>query len=240
MAKIRAVFFDLYGTLARFDPPREQIQARAAAEHGMTARPAGITAGYRDADEFMAQQNAHMPLRTMAPDERDRFFARYEQLVLRGAGHDVDLSEAARVWKSVRRQKYGLALFPDALSTLGALRTERLTLGVVSNMNETGEVVARRLGLTGHVDFVVTSVEAGAEKPHLPIFREALSRAGVGADEAVHVGDQLDSDIEGARRAGIRPVLIDRYGNHVSYRDAPRIASLEKLPDLIRLLNSDH
>ena len=234
------MFFDLYGTLAGFDPPREQIQARAAAEHGITVGPAGITAGYRDADEFMARQNAHAPLRTMASDERDRFFARYEQLVLRGAGHDVDLAEAARVWKSVQRQQYGLALFPEALPTLGALRTEGLTLGVVSNMNEKGETVARRLGLTGHVDFVVTSIEAGAEKPHLPIFREALSRAAVGADEAVHVGDQLDSDVEGARRAGIRPVLIDRYGNHGEHTGSPRIASLEELSDLISLLNNDH
>ena len=53
MTEIRAVFFDLYGTLAGFDPPREEIQARAAAVFGFEVTKQGIDAGYHMADEFL-------------------------------------------------------------------------------------------------------------------------------------------------------------------------------------------
>ena len=236
MKPIRAVFFDLYGTLARFEPPREEIQGAAASEHGLSVTAKGIANGYRAADEFMASQNATEPIRSMSPAERDRFFARYEQLVLEGAGHRVDTDTAARIWRTVRSQRYGLALFPDVLPTLAALGENGTTLGVISNMNETGEAVGKLLGLIGHIDLIVTSQEAGAEKPHPPIFLEALRRADARAEEAVHVGDQPASDVEGARAVGMRAILMDRYGGHVDYDYAPRITALEELPDAISAL----
>ncbi len=236
MTRIRAVFFDLYGTLARFDPPREEIQGAAAREHGLSVTADGIARGYRAADEFMARQNATGPVRSMSLAERDRFFARYEQLVLEGAGHRVDTDTAARIWRTVRSQRYGLALFPDVLPSLEAFAETGVTLGVISNMNETGEAVGRRLGLSGRVDLIVTSLEAGAEKPHRPIFLEALQRADARPDEAVHVGDQPTSDVEGARAVGMHAVLMDRYGGHTEYDYAPRITALKELPDTISAL----
>lgn len=236
MTRIRAVFFDLYGTLARFDPPREEIQDAAAREHGLSVTAGGIARGYRTADEFMASQNADEPVRSMSPAERDRFFARYEQLVLEDAGHRVDTDTAARIWRTVRSQRYGLALFPDVLQSLEAFAESGLTVGVISNMNETGEAVGARLGLSGRVDLIVTSLEAGAEKPHPPIFLEALRRADARPEEAVHVGDQPTSDVEGARAVGMRAVLMDRYGGHEEYESAPRISALAELPDTISAL----
>ena len=56
-----------------------------------------------------------------------------------------------------------------------------------------------------YLDLVVTSGEVGMEKPHPPIFHEALRRAGVEAGDAAHVGDQLSSDVDGARNVGIQP-----------------------------------
>jgi FMN phosphatase YigB (HAD superfamily) len=66
------------------------------------------------------------------------------------------------------------------------------------------------LELVRHFDFIAASSRIGFEKPHPGIFRWALGRARVDAGEALHVGDHLDADVEGARRAGIQPVLIDR------------------------------
>ena len=50
------------------------------------------------------------------------------------------------------------------------------------------------------------------------------------------MGDQLTSDIDGARGVGINPVLLDRDGNHNGIRDCPRIESLMELPALLALV----
>jgi putative hydrolase of the HAD superfamily len=236
---IRAVFLDVYNTLAGFHPAREEIQAAAAAQHGLILTNEGTARGYHDADVFMNEQNRTRPVRSMPPDERGRFFAEYERRVLRGSGHEVDLDTARRVWETVRQQEYRLRLFPDAIPAIEDARKAGYRVGAISNMGQRGDSLARDLGLDGRIDFVVTSLEAGAEKPHAPIFLMALDRAGVSAPEAVHVGDQLDSDVMGAVAVGIRPILMDRYGNHPDYRGYPRIASLAELQTLLSRLNRD-
>ena len=183
---------------------------------------------------IMAMQNAGArPVRTMTSLERDAFFARFEQLVLQGAGHEVDLDAAGRVWRQVRAQEYKLALFDDVVPGLAALRQMGLKLGVITNLDTTGDKVIANFGLTGHVDFAVTSREAGVEKPHPPIFVAALQRAGVPAEEAAHVGDQPDTDIKGALAVGMRPVLMDRSGLHRGYTAHPRAEKMADLPPVL-------
>ncbi len=233
MNDIRAVFFDLYGTLAGFDPPREEIQARAAAKLGFKVTGEGIDAGYHLADEFMARQNAHRPLRTLNSNEQEAFFSRFEQLVLQGSGHKVDLAVAGQVWAEVRKQEYRIALFPDVIDGLDLLRTLGLTVSVISNMNTTSEQLCDDMGLTGHVDFAITSGETGYEKPDPRIFKAGLTMAGVKAAQAAFVGDQLESDIYGAENAGMRPVLMDRYNGHPDYEKHPRVTDMESAIALI-------
>ena len=236
MPRIDAVFFDLFGTLAQFDPPREQIQKVAAAAHDLSADTEGILSGYVEADAFMERQNATKPLRSMDEGQLAEFFAEYEQMVLAGAGLDVDLQISLKVWQTVRQQRYGLALFGDVPETLIQIRTQGRVIGVVSNMGESGNAVASRIGLTPYIDFIVTSGDAGANKPHPPIFFAALERAGVEAEAAILVGDSVDSDITGAAGVGIAGVLLDRenrYGRNAIYDRSPRIEGLGELSALI-------
>lgn len=234
MAELKAVFFDMYGTLAGFDPPREQIQAQAASKFGLEVDMEGIDAGYHAADEFMTRQNATKPVRTMNGNEQWAFFSRFEQLVLQGAGHDVDLTLAGEIWAEVRKQEYRIALFPDVIEGLDKLRESGLTVGVVSNMNSTSQRLCEDMGLTGHVDFAVTSGETGVEKPDPRIFEAALIKANVEPTEAALVGDQLESDIYGAESAGLRPILIDRYNGHPNYMTHPRSTDMASTIDIIQ------
>ena len=233
---IRALFFDLYGTLATFYPPREVIQANAAAEFGMALTAEGVDRGYHLADQHMSRQNATAPVRNMSPAEQGHFFARFEQLVLEGAGHSVDLETAAAIWKRVRSQRYGLALFDDVVPALGRIRNSGLPTGLISNVNSSGRALADSMGLTGHIDFAITSGDAGAEKPHPAIFRAALSRAGVKPAEAVHVGDQIESDIDGAQAAGIAPILMDRFNGHPEYTAHARVTCMAELEQLLAIM----
>ncbi|MEE9217186.1 MAG: HAD family hydrolase [Anaerolineales bacterium] len=230
---ITTVFFDLYNTLAGFQPSRYEIQSQALGDFGIQVTPKGILRGYALADAFMSEQNATKPTRSLDRQERRDFFAEYERRVLEGAGVEVDRDKALDIWRRVREVPYGLTRFADVLPVLDALKREDLTLGLITNINQDGDELAGSLGLMSHLDFTLTSSEVGSEKPNPPIFLAALEKAGASPDEAVHVGDQLTSDIAGARSVGISPVLLDRDGNHVGYSEAPRIEGLAELPGVL-------
>jgi putative hydrolase of the HAD superfamily len=81
------------------------------------------------------------------------------------------------------------------------------------------------------VDGVVTSAEVGAAKPEPRVFERALAVAGVAPGEALHVGDKVDNDVQGAEAAGIRAVLLQREGEPPVGVEA--IRSLRELPALL-------
>jgi len=226
---IKAVFFDLYNTLVRFWPPVEEVQLAACSQLGLRVSKEGLLHGYALADQFFNQENARQPLAQRSPEERHHFFSRYEQYILRGAGLEVSEEVAGQVWREVQKIPTRLALFDDALPALEGLRARGLTLGGISNLRRNMPAMAGGLGLEGHLDFIVTSEEAGAEKPHPPIFRAALQRAQVEPSQAVHVGDQYESDVLGAQGVGIRAVLLDRHGHHPLPHNTPRIRTLTEL-----------
>ena len=230
---IKAVFFDLYGTVAGFKPSRYRVQSEACADFGITVTPEGIVDGYAAADAYMTRENAAQPVRLRDQRGRDDFLAEYERLVLLGSGVEVTGQRALAIFHRLRKIPYGLAPFDDVVPTLEHLRSRELTLGLISNIDRAGGELVESLGLAGRVDFAVTSGEVGAEKPDPAIFLAALAKADVEHQEAMHVGDQPSSDVEGALGAGISPVLLDRDGIHPGYDGCPRIESLAELPGLV-------
>ena len=233
--RLRAVFLDLYNTLACFVPRREEVQRQALQALGLEADLSALSRGYALADAFWAEANARRPFRLLSPEERRDFLAEYERRLLQGAGLEVDRETALQVWERVRQVRYRLGLFPDVREGLSALRGMGYILGVISNLDRPGAQVLEDLGLAGWVDFAVTSREAGADKPDPAIFRRALERAGVAPEEAVHIGDQPLSDRDGAWRAGLYAVLMDRYGIlDPASAGCPVVRDMEGLVTLLR------
>ena len=76
------------------------------------------------------------------------------------------------------------------------------------------------------------------EKPATAIFEAGLKRMAVPPHHAMHVGDQPRSDVQGARDAGLHPVLIDRGGFHSDVADCDHIDSLEGLYPLLDRLQT--
>jgi putative hydrolase of the HAD superfamily len=102
--------------------------------------------------------------------------------------------------------------YPEVPGVLRALRENGARLVVVSNWDVSLHDVLERTRLRPLLDAVVTSAEFGAAKPDPAIFAHALELAGARAADAVHAGDDLEADVEGARAAGIEPVLVARDG----------------------------
>jgi putative hydrolase of the HAD superfamily len=70
------------------------------------------------------------------------------------------------------------------------------------------------LGLGGSFEFVIDSHDVGIEKPSPRIFELACERLGLAPARCAYVGDVMAFDIEGARAAGLVPVLFDFYDSY--------------------------
>jgi putative hydrolase of the HAD superfamily len=93
--------------------------------------------------------------------------------------------------------------------------------------------VLERIALAPLVDAVVTSAEAGASKPDAAIFERAGELLGARPHRMLHVGDDPENDVDGARGAHLHAVLLARGGVVAMRR--PRIATLLELPALLDL-----
>jgi HAD superfamily hydrolase (TIGR01549 family) len=100
----------------------------------------------------------------------------------------------------------GSLVFRPLDGVVGALRRLRragLELACVSNWDVGIGEQLEKAGLAAYLSAVVSSAETGAEKPDPRVFAEALTRLGVQAERAVHIGDD-EADQAGALAAGLR------------------------------------
>ncbi|HEY1457864.1 MAG TPA: HAD family hydrolase, partial [Solirubrobacteraceae bacterium] len=127
-------------------------------------------------------------------------------------------------------------VFADVRPALMRLREEGLLLVVVSNWDISLRATLTDAGLADLLDDVLSSAEAGHQKPQRAIFDAALQRAGVASAQAIHVGDSSELDVDGASSAGLAVVLLRRDradGSEPGDGGTPVISSLEQLPALV-------
>ncbi len=232
--RTRAVFFDLGGTLLVMR--RDRIYRRVLLEEGKDVAIEKIHSAYLDAESWWL---SFYSSKVLTPEQTDEAYRILDQKVFSALYPNESESEALRVSKLVRKRwpelesEVPLALYPDSEPTLASLKGDGYSLGLISNAPaDTGRVV-EALGLRRYIQTVVISGAVGYSKPHPEIFRIALRGAGVGPDEAVHVGDVYESDVVGARNAGVEGILIDRDGSHGTL-DCPRMRTLSEIHTYLR------
>jgi putative hydrolase of the HAD superfamily len=216
-----AVLLDALGTLVALEPPAPRLRSELAERFGLILAPG-------EAEHAIAAEIAYY--RGHLNEGRDRAsvddLRRRCTVVLRDAlaAADVPLGPLTEALLA----SLEFTPFPDAAPALKALRDRGWRLVVASNWDWSLHEVLERVGLAPLLDGVVTSAEAGASKPAPAVFERALDLAGVSAARAIHVGDSLLEDIEGARTAGVTPVLIHRDGRNVE-AGVRTISSLREL-----------
>ena len=234
---IKAVFFDLYHTLVRYEPPQEDLEAKALRDFGIEVSPEVFHRPLIMADEFIYQEIARRPLSQRSQEEKMAIYAQYQRILLEEAGIEADEKLVLAMLGKMQQFKMKLVLFDDVAPALNDLKGQGLILGLISNVEQDMTATLNELGLPSWLDIVVTSLEAGFNKPQPEIFQEALRRAEAQPSEAVYVGDQYQVDVIGANQAGMKGVLLDRHGYFEEIKDCPRIRSLT---ELVRLLQEQH
>ena len=93
---------------------------------------------------------------------------------------------------------------PQAADVMRELKASGISLGICTDMTSYLQFTKLdKLGLIEYVDFIVSSEEAGAEKPDRAIFELAVSKSGFNPEECLYVGDSYKKDVLGAHSCGM-------------------------------------
>jgi HAD superfamily hydrolase (TIGR01549 family) len=236
VTRLRAVLFDLDGTLvfvARF-PPREEYARRYAERAAPLVASWGIdldlTSLCRD---LLAAVEAAWEMASTEGRSVDCPFIVRGAFADRGVGVRAD--QARAFWHAGRLPLADYAqLFPDTLDVLRELRGAGLRLALVTNQPYPENLLRPDLEvhrLLEWFDAIAVSDDVGFGKPHPAIFARALQALGVAPAEALMVGDTPETDIAGARAAGIATVLKRSGDLRRSARGADYV-----IDDLVELL----
>ena len=228
-APILAITFDLDDTLWAIDPVIERAERLMHAwldEHypllPQRYTPAALRA-LRDGIVDARPELAH-----------DLSALRRESLRLAatqcGYGPEAADGAFAVMWQA----RNEVDLFADVLPVLEAL-AGRYAIGGLTN----GNADIARIGLDGLLSFCVTAREVGFAKPHPAIFAAACSTTGSAPHQVLHVGDDPERDVHGARAAGMRTVWVNRDGKPWP-GGPPADAEVRDLHGLLALLDGDN
>ena len=203
-APTKAVFFDVDFTLI-YPGPKFQGEGyrQFCARHGMAVDPARFAAAVVSASHILDQAQDSVYNHQIFVDYTAHIIGQ-----MGGSGPAV-VEVRGRDLPGVGRVPALPPLRRRAARLEGAGRTG-LRIGLISNSHRCLESFQSHFELEGLIDVAISSSQHGYMKPHPSIFEAALKLGGRHAAEAVMVGDSLSQDIEGARRVGMRGVLVRR------------------------------
>jgi len=154
-------------------------------------------------------------------------------------GHDLtkeQILELAWLWYRPLRE---IATIEEGLvDTLRMLGSDGLKLGLVSNTFVPGEVLDRHLQSEGLLEFIPTRVyscDVRYRKPNPVVFRIALERIGLAAEDTIFVGDSPQADIRGSNLVGMVSVLKDPTGKYEAAKAGAKhcIKRIAELADIV-------
>lgn len=238
MKSYSTFLFDVGGTLIRFaSEKRAQAYVDRALKAGITVEPSTAVQILDALDLEIPERQKDVPLSLLPGTQARAFWVDFWAEGFRRMGLDEAASQtfAEELLDPVNGGNFQ-AVFDDVIPTLEGLTAQGKQLGVVSNFSRNCEDLLRQLGLAHYFDFFVVSGIVGIEKPNPRIFEIAVAAAAKPQATIVYVGDSVYHDVEGAQRAGLDAILLDRANRFPDF-DGKRITSLLELIQSVRLFN---
>jgi len=236
--RIKAVFFDLDGTLRHSVPSGGEVFT----DYVMTL---GLQVGHEDRIRAMRWEHLYW---ANSPDLRDdliahsgeseKFWIEYSRrrLVALGAEPTWALSYAPKVSIHMGAEYKPESVIPDEVRrALLQLKEAGYIMAVLSNRSRAFQETLDTHTISEFFDFSVAGGEVNSYKPDPGLFEHALRRANVTAQEAVYVGDNYFADVVGSRRAGLTPVLYDPVGIFPE-ADCATIKTFDELYSAIKVI----
>ena len=128
----------------------------------------------------------------------------YELQIAAGYPEEEARSGAKQAFAVFLQERHKVELYEEALDVLEQLAQD-YTLGALTN----GNADIYKTDAAEYFDFAFLAEDIGASKPHPDMFAAALQQAGVAAENIIHVGDDPEHDIQGARDVGMHTVWMN-------------------------------
>jgi putative hydrolase of the HAD superfamily len=226
--RTRAVFFDVDFTLIYPGPAFQGSGYREfCSRFGIEVDPAAFEQAVVGAATLLEPESGLYDA---------QLYIDYTRRIIEGmGGTGPHLEAAARAIYAEWAACHHFLLYEDVPDVLRELHTAGMKIGLITNSHRCLSSFQTHFELEGLFSVTLSSLDHGYMKPHPSIFESALQAADVEADEAVMVGDSYSHDVEGARRLGMRGILVARS---LSARAAcpsgvSVIQSLRELPALL-------
>lgn len=130
----------------------------------------------------------------------------------------------------------GLHLYPHVRATLDVLR-EQYPLAIVTDAQSAyTRAELHKVGLLDYFNPIVVSGDYGYRKPDRRLFQSALHRMGVAAENTLYVGNDMHRDIYGAREIGMTTVMFDSDQGEKIYQDCVPDFTITDIRDLLTIL----
>lgn len=210
LSEYRAVFFDVGGTLLEVHPSVGEVYARHARAYAFQGQGEDLDR------EFRAQWKKAGGIESLGNSSGEaaerKFWKDLVYRVFEAHGGLQNFDDYFEHIFNVFREKDCWKIFADVTESgiFAKLKQRGTILGVISNWDSRLSDTLSSVGLAPYFDFILASAEIGSAKPDAKIFQEALRKSGVDPGQACHIGDEVRTDCEGARNAGMSSILLDR------------------------------
>jgi HAD superfamily hydrolase (TIGR01549 family) len=209
---IRAVFFDLDGTLRHNLPSGGEVFADYAVQLGLHATADDRLRAARWEHFYWANSAELLDDQKRFGGHAAEFWTQYgkRQLAALGASTLQAAKWAPKVTQHMlHAYKPESVVPPDVKRLLPELKAAGYRLATISNRDKAFQDEMETLGLAPFMEFSLAGGEVNAFKPLPEIFLHACRRLQVDPVQAAYVGDNYFADVVGARAAGLLPVLYD-------------------------------
>ncbi len=226
-ARYDALFFDAGHTLLEYVEPSEVVWANALSGLGGPSADA-LSAAFED---VLGERQARPAEAESLVAHQAKWSGIYRQ-TLTAAGFRGDTGAAVQIMWDVWLYRTW-APYPEFTSVLTTLRANGIKLAVVSNWPPTLELTLDHLNLSQYFNALVYSLRRGYAKPAAAIFDDAVEGVAVSRDRVLHIGDNYESDILGARAAGLDAALLLRSADASPYSYTPTFRNLNEIFTLL-------
>lgn len=218
--QVKAVLFDLGGTLVK-TTEIPHVMKRILNHCGINRSLEEISHAWREAEKGLNFRDLTKLL--------DEFWVQWNLRILSNLQVKSNARRLAEFIATHWWDYSNVSLCPNAEKTLPLLKERGLKIGLVTNglQSDVNEILPK-VGLQNFFDTIVVIDTLRKMKPDTEVFHYALQELKTTPSQAIFIGDEIEADYRGAKRAGLTTYLIDRNGK-VHDEDVNKIASLDDL-----------
>lgn len=214
MEDVRFVFFDADDTLIELSKSLGELYAEVCAAHGLCLSADEINSRVVPTWnsirlEYRNEEGGYVT----SPEREKAMWLKFIGLLLDDLCRDCSRES---LYEAIYRE-FGFArsrrLKPDVLPLIDVLSERGASLGVLSNNDERIRTVLEEMDLAKHFDYIIPTAEIGYKKPSPKCFDRVRTLVGGQPHEMLYIGDNPETDYQGARAAGWHALCFNERGH---------------------------